>query len=83
MEITEDDILDWIKEWCNNSFLDSSGKEDLPGGVKIFIIKAKEYLQNKAGIKDRSMGSVSYSYEMDFPPGLIRLIRPYKKVRFR
>ncbi len=27
MEITETDIKDWVKEWCNNSFLSESGGE--------------------------------------------------------
>ncbi|WP_191556609.1 head-tail connector protein [Metabacillus idriensis] len=83
MEISEADILDWVKEWCNNSFSNEYGQEILPGGVKIFIPKALQYLQQKAGIQSRTMGSVSYSFEADFPPSLLRLIRPYKRVRFR
>lgn len=83
MDITEADIKAWVIEWCNNSFLNDAGTEVLPPGVKIFISKAQEYLQNKSGVRERTMGSVSYTYEMDFPPALLRLLRPYKKVKFR
>lgn len=83
MGVTEEELLEWVKDYCNNQFLNSDGVEVIPSGVKMFIPKAYEYLQNKAGVASRSMGSVSYSYEMDFPPGLLRLIRPYRKVKFR
>jgi hypothetical protein len=72
------DVIGFAKDYCNNQFPD----EDMPSGVKVFVPKACEYLLNAAGVKERTMGSVSYSYEMDFPPALLRLLRPYKKVRF-
>ncbi|MFL0365376.1 phage head-tail connector protein [Pseudobacillus sp. 179-B 2D1 NHS] len=75
-------LIEWLKVYCNNPFTNPSGKEILPGGVRIFIAKACEYNMNKAGITSRSMGSVSYSYNLDFPESMIRYIRPYKRVKF-
>jgi hypothetical protein len=77
------DVVEFTKEYCNNKFLDVNGKEALPSGVRLFVPKACEYLLNKSGISQRTMGSVSYTYDLDFPPALLRLLRPYKKVRFR
>lgn len=77
------DVIAFTKDYCNNQFLDENNAVVLPPGVKLFIPKACEYLLNKAGVTNRKMDTVSYTYDMDFPPGLIKLIRPYKRVRFR
>lgn len=74
--------LDFAKEYCNNRFLGTDGKESLPGGVRIFIAKACEFNMAKSGLKGRSMGEVSYSYDTDFPPSLLKWLRPYRRVKF-
>ena len=74
-------LVEFAKEHCNNQFLEN-GKEKLPGPVKLFVARAIQFNMNPTGITGRSMGGASYSYETDFPPALMRLLRPYKKVRF-
>lgn len=77
-------LLDYVEEYCNHRFpKDSNGKPNLPGGVKIFLAKSIQHNMTKAGIKSRSMGSVSYSYDLEFSDSLLKYLRPYKKVRFR
>lgn len=77
-------IFDEVKEHCNNTFGETeSGPPALPGGVKLFMAKAIQFNENKAGLKGRSMGSVSYSYETEFPESLYKYLRPYRKVKFR
>ncbi len=77
-------VFDEVKEHCNNTFGETETEAPvLPGGVKKFMAKAIQHNENKAGLKSRSMGSVSYSYETDFPESLYKHLRPYRKVRFR
>lgn len=71
-------FMEYAGEYCNQTFA-----EPLPGGVKIFIAKACEYNMQQSGLSSRSMGSVSYSYETDFPPSLLKLLKPYRKVGFK
>lgn len=76
-------LIDYAKEFCNNKFLDENNAEELPGGVKLFVAKAAQFNMNPAGVKGRSMGGASYSYDTDFPESIMKLLRPYKRVRFR
>lgn len=72
-------LLEHVQAECNNSFGDPV---TIPGGVKIFMAKAIQHNQNKAGLKSRTMGTVSYSYDLEFPESIYRYLRPYKRVRF-
>lgn len=75
-------LVDFAKEHCNNPF-EKDGEESLPGPVRLFVAKAAQYNMNPAGVTGRSMGGASYSYELDFPESIMKLLRPYKRVRFR
>ncbi|PPA70040.1 phage head-tail connector protein [Jeotgalibacillus proteolyticus] len=76
-------LEEWIKEYCNNHFETSpNGETKYPGGAKIFIAKACEHNMTKAGLSGRSMGSVSYSYDLEFPESLKMYLRPYRKLKF-
>ncbi|MBT2661943.1 hypothetical protein [Bacillus sp. ISL-45] len=77
-------LFDHVKEECNNTFGDSETTSPvIPGGVKIFMAKAIEFYQNKTGLRNRSMGTVSYSFESELPRSLYNNLRAYRKVRFR
>lgn len=76
-------LIDYAKEFCNNPFLDGNNQEELPGSVKLFVAKAAQFNMNPAGIKGRSMGGASYSYDTDFPESIMRLLRTNKRVKFR
>ena len=71
-------FTEYAEGYCNRTFT-----EPLPGGIKIFVAKACEYNMQQSGLSSRSMGSVSYSYETDFPPSLLKLLKPYRKVGFK
>jgi hypothetical protein len=75
-------LVGFAKDQCNNSFLDEKGNEELPCGIQLFVPKAIEHLMNKAGVTNRTMGSVSYSYDLDFPPAILKFLKPYRKVKF-
>lgn len=70
-------LLEHVTAFCNNNFADN-----IPGGVRLFIAKACEHNMQNAGLKGRTMGTVSYSYELEFPSSLMSYIRPYKRLRF-
>jgi hypothetical protein len=73
-----------VIDHCNNQFTkDSHGEVVYPGPVKLFIAKACEFNMGATGLKGRSMGSVSYTYDLEFPGTLYQYLRPYKKVKFR
>lgn len=76
-------LEEYVIDHCNNRFSKNEYDENVfPGPVKIFIAKACEYNMQKAGLKERSMGSVSYSYDLEFPNTLYNFLRPYRKVKF-
>jgi hypothetical protein len=75
-------LEEYAKDKTNNDFLDENGNEVIPGAVTIFVAKACEYNMNKAGVTSRSMGEVSYSYDLDFPRSITKLLDPYRKVKF-
>lgn len=77
-------VFDEAKAYCNNTFGETDLLQpEIPGGVKQFMAKRIQFSQNKAGLRNRSMGTVSYSYESEFPKGFYDTLRPYKKVKFR
>lgn len=71
-------MIEHAEDQCRTSFGD-----ELPGGVKLFVVNAIKFNMNPPGLKSRSMGEVSYSYNTDFPPNIMRYLAPYKKVRIR
>lgn len=74
-------FIGFIQDYCNNSFLDENGILTLKGGAKIAIAKMIEYNMNKAGQSGRTFDNVSYSYDTDFPPSILRLLQPYSRIR--
>lgn len=76
-------LLEHATAYCNNNFVSNqTGNVEVPGGVRLWIAKACEHNMQQTGLKSRSMGSVSYSYELEFPSSLMSYLRPYKRLRF-
>ena len=76
-------LKEWVKDYCNDDFLDDDGNEDLPGGVEIFLEKGKEYIKQQSGKTSESLGDYSVSVAEDIPESLLKLLRPYRKVKWR
>lgn len=78
-------LLEAVVGHTNNNFggVQPDGSVNLPGPVKIYLAKALERTMMPTGLKSRSMGSVSYSYDTSVPSELEGFLLPYKKVRFR
>ncbi|MGE7946476.1 phage head-tail connector protein [Lysinibacillus sp. NPDC093688] len=72
-------LFDVAKDHCNGKWEPS----DMPQGVRLFIAKAIQFNTQSTGLKGRTMGTVSYSYDTEFPKAIWTYLRPYKKVRFR
>lgn len=69
-------FLDFAEDYCNRRW------DEPPSGVRLFVAKAVEYNMNPAGLSSRSMDTVSYSYNTDFPESVMKFLRPYRRVRF-
>lgn len=71
------DFLEIAEEQTNNSF-----RRVVPRSVIQFIAGAIDHnLTVPSGLKTRSMGDVSYSYQTEYPKSLNKLLRPYKRVK--
>jgi hypothetical protein len=70
------------KDYCNNSFLNDDGVEELPGGVKVAIAKWCEYNMNKAGLKHWTMGEVNYIYDTTIPDSIKDLLKRHRRLKF-
>lgn len=76
-------LFEHVTAFCNNNFVSNrTGIVEVPGGVRLWIAKACEHNMQNAGLKGRTMGSVSYSYELEFPSSIMSYLRPYKRLRF-
>ncbi|MGE7129160.1 phage head-tail connector protein [Lysinibacillus xylanilyticus] len=71
-------LFDVAKDHCNGKWEPSN----MPQGVRLFIAKAIQFNMQTTGLKGRAMGTVSYSYDTEFPKALWTYLRPYKRVRF-
>ncbi|MFP7199685.1 hypothetical protein SFC08_01810 [Lysinibacillus halotolerans] len=71
-------LFETAQEYCNQEWL----PEEMPGGVKLFIAKAIQFNKNPTGLSGRKMGTVSYSYNTEFPTAIWTYLRPHKRVRF-
>ena len=76
-------LMESVMAYTNNTFdIQEDGTLRIPGGVKIYLAKAIERNTMKTGLKSRSMGSVSYSYDTSISEELKSMLAPYRKVRF-
>jgi hypothetical protein len=77
-------LLEDVMVYTNNNFggISATGSMNIPGGVKIYIAKTIQHNLNVSGLKSRTMGSVSYTYDLDFPDSFKRYLKPYKRLRF-
>lgn len=71
-------LFDVAKDHCNGKWEPS----DMPQGVRLFIAKAIQFNTQSTCLKGRVMGTVSYSYDTEFPKAIWTYLRPYKRVRF-
>lgn len=71
-------LFDVAKDYCNGKW----GPSDMPQGVRLFIAKAIQFNMQTTGLNGRTMGTVSYSYDTEFPKAIWTYLRPYKKVKF-
>ncbi len=74
-------FIEQAKAYCNNPFV-VDGDTELPAGVKLYVAKAIEHNMKPIALKGRTMGSVSYSYEIELPRTITKHLAPYRKVSF-
>lgn len=76
-------LFEVASNWCNTTFdMSEEGDKRKQSAVKSFVAKAAQYHERTVGLVGRRMGSVSYTFTEDMPPGLYKPLRPYKKLRW-
>ena len=55
---------------------------DMKASYKAFIAKALQHNMTNTGIASRKIGTVSYSYNLDFPASLYNQYLPRKRAKF-
>lgn len=68
--------LEYAESYTNKAF------DTVPTPIISFVADACEYGLNDTGLESRSLGDVSYNFEQDYPPAMLRKLKPYKRVRF-
>lgn len=71
-------LLEYAEDYCGATF----DVDTPPAGVRLFIGESLKFKIKSDGLSSRSMGSVSYSYDTDFPEKIKRNLKPYRRVRF-
>ena len=75
-------IEGYIKDYCNNVFLDENETENYPEGLKLIAIKMIEYNLNQSGVQSEKLGDYSVTYTTDYPDFIMRGLRRYRRVSF-
>jgi hypothetical protein len=78
-------VQDFIKTYCNNSFLNSEGAESFPDGLKLPVAKMIGIDLNKkilSGTQSESLGDHSISFTGDYPASILKTLNHYRKVKF-
>ena len=74
--------LEWIKDYCNNDFLDDEGVEVIPATVNLAIEKMLEADKIPAGVSSEKQGGKSVSFSENRYKDIKPMLSPYKKVRW-
>ena len=79
-----DHVERYIVEQCGGRAFEriENNKPVLGSGETLFIAKALQHGSRDVSVKSRSMGTVSYSYNLDFPHSLYAEYLPRRKVKF-
>jgi hypothetical protein len=78
-----DAYLEWIKDYCNNEFLNEDGEDVLPGGVTLTIEKLMSRHGQDSNIASEQVGDLSQSFfSDDIPKDIKSLLRPYRRIKF-
>ena len=76
-------MLPLLLEKVNEDYNQSFEPFNIPANVKLFLAKATQFYSGAIGMKSRSMGTVSYSFDFnELPNSLTDLLERYRKAKF-
>lgn len=76
-------MLPILLEKVNEDYCLSIEPESLPANVKLFLAKATQFYSGPTGLKSRSMGTVSYSFDFsNLPQSITDLLARYRKAKY-
>lgn len=76
------ELLRWVKDYCNNTFVNDDGVEVIPGGVEVFLTQASIFIEKQTGKTSESLGDYSVAWSTDYPQSMMRLLSPYRRATF-
>jgi len=76
-------IESYIKEYCNNDFLDDDDEEVWSEAIKMTAAQMIQFQMNTLhGVSAHSLEGVSTQFLADYPDFIFKLLKRYKKVKF-
>lgn len=76
-------MLPLLLEKVNEDYTQSFDHINLPANVKLFLAKATQFYSGSPGLKSRSMGTVSYSFDFsELPETITGLLVRYRKAKY-
>ena len=72
--------LEWIEDYCNNTF----DKDNLPGGVKLALDQLIKIDPLRFSIQSEQIGDLSQTFandDGDMPKFIYKWIDPYKRLK--
>ena len=76
-------VLSFVETECNRTFpLNEDGSPQLPNDLQLFVAKAIEYNLGNSALQSEGFAEQSVSFNNDYPPAMMRVLRNYRVVRF-
>lgn len=83
LQVALEDAIDYAKNYCNNSFLNANGEEELPGAVKKGVALIVKSMGENSNVASQSLGDMSKSFFQGATMNEAHnYFRPYRKLRF-
>lgn len=78
-QLVKDYLLEWAGDYCRDDFTTNT-----PAGVNLFVEKGLDYVKDFNGVASESLGDYSVSFLSDsgFPLYLLKMLAPYKRIKF-
>lgn len=71
-------VIEFVQDYCGQSFQDSKGEYTFRGGLKIAIAKMIEFHMNKSGVASEGLSRQSTTYNTEYPPYIMDVLDQYK-----
>lgn len=75
--------IGFVKQYCNNTFMDASNTKEELGAVQIPIAKLIEFNMLDAGVQSEGISKMSTSFTTELPKSITDMLEPFKRSKMR